>query len=311
MGPLTENMQKVGFQPEFLSGKMADMIISAGREEKLRYTLITGASRGLGKAMATECASRGRNLILVSLPGEGISNISDEIKQKYSVETASFETDLRSVWAIRELISQVTSSFEIDMLINNAGIGGTMRFADTDPSLIDDIILVNMRAMALLTRGLLPVLLRQPQAWILNIASMASFGPMPYKTVYPASKAFVYSFSRGLFSELRGTRVFVSVAHPGGMVTSPVIAERIKDYNWLIRSTIMSPEKIAAICIRQLLKKDSLIIPGAMNMVSYLLIKLCPVWLRLRIFEKTLIREIISSRHGQRQKKNVQLCTGY
>src|SRR5690606_15313804 len=111
-------------------------------------------------------------------------------------------------------------NFNIDMLINNAGLGGDLPFLEASPDYIEDIILLNTYALAMLTRLLLTNLINQKRAYILNIASLAAFSPMPYKTVYPASKAFVYSFSRGLDAELRGTGVTVSVAHPGGMRTN-------------------------------------------------------------------------------------------
>jgi short-subunit dehydrogenase len=121
---------------------------------------------------------------------------------------------------------------------------------------------------------------------------MASFGPMPFKTVYPASKAFVYSFSRGLGAELKGTGVIVSVAHPGGMRTNAEVTRRIESHNRLIRSTTLSTSKVAKICIRQLLKGDELIIPGFMNKISWLILKMVPVWMRLRIMRSTLQKEI-------------------
>jgi short-subunit dehydrogenase len=121
---------------------------------------------------------------------------------------------------------------------------------------------------------------------------MASFGPMPYKTVYPASKAFVYSFSRGLSAELFGSNVCVSVAHPGGMATNAEVSERINNHNRLIRATISSPERVAKICISQLLKKDRLIIPGMMNKLSWIFFKICPIWLQLILFRSSLQKEI-------------------
>lgn len=266
------------------------------QEQTKKYTLITGASTGLGKQLATECAKRGRNLILTALPGEQVEELSIHLSEKYSIVVKSFETDLTENSAIEKLAKSIIEKYEIDMLINNAGVGGTKSFLDATPGYIDQIVLLNMRATVLLTRLLLPTLKKQEKAHILNIASMASFGPMPFKTVYPASKAFVYSFSRGLSAELRGTGVVVSVAHPGGMKTNAEVTERIENHSKLIQATTLSAEKVAQICIRQLLKDDELIIPGFMNKVSWLVLKIIPVWLRLNIMRNSLQNEMRMSK---------------
>ena len=181
-------------------------------------------------------------------------------------------------------------------MINNAGIGGTKSFLEASPEYIDQIVLLNMRALVLLTRLLLPNLKRQQQAYILNIASMASFGPMPFKTVYPASKAFVYSFSRGLGAELEGTGIKVSVAHPGAMKTNAEVTNRINKHGIVIQSTTLSARRVAEICLCQLLRNNELIIPGFMNKVSWILLKIIPVSVRLRIMRSTLKKEIAENR---------------
>lgn len=261
-----------------------------------KYTIITGASTGLGKELSFECARQNRNLILTALPGENIESLGKLISSKYNVDVLFFETDLIQTGSVESLVEIIQNKYEIDMLINNAGVGGTLPFIEATPVYIDQIILLNMRALVQLTRLLLPELKKQKASYILNIASMASFGPMPFKTVYPASKAFVYSFSRGLGSELKGTGVSVSVAHPGGMKTNREVTQRIERHSKLIQSTTLSVEKVAKICIRQTLKGDKLIIPGSMNKLSYLLLKIIPVWLRLKIMRNSLQNEIRDSR---------------
>ena len=232
------------------------------------------------------------NLILVSLPGENIDYTVEYLKIRYSIDAVGYETDLTIEKNVIDLIGWVNQNYTIDMLINNAGIGGSKEFNSASKGYIDNILLLNIRALVLLTHGLLSNLKRQKNAYILNIASLASFGPFPFKTVYPASKAFVYSFSRGLSAELKGSNVCVSVAHPGGMATNKDVSRRIEKYSGLVKSTILSPEKTAEICIRQLLKKDELIIPGFMNKLSYIALKTCPVWIRLQIFRKSLQKEL-------------------
>jgi len=261
-----------------------------------KYTLITGASTGLGKELALECAKLGRHLILTALPGEQIGKLARNISVKNKVDAITFETDFTEIGSVEKLASEIIGKYDIDMLINNAGVGGTKPFLEATPGYIDQIVLLNMRALVLLTRLLLPVLKKHDKSFILNIASMASFGPMPFKTVYPASKAFVYSFSRGLGAELKGTGVSVSVAHPGGMKTNPEVTQRIEKHGKLIQACTLSAQRVAKICIRQTLKNDELVIPGFMNKLSWLLLKIIPVWLRLIIMRSSLKSELSESK---------------
>ncbi|MEZ5044544.1 MAG: SDR family NAD(P)-dependent oxidoreductase [Saprospiraceae bacterium] len=266
------------------------------------YTVITGASLGLGYALAEECAKRKRHLILIALPDENIIEIALQLSKTYGIKAIAYEVNLTAENATLTCAAWICENFEIDMLINNAGIGGTKHFSESSSYDIDQIILLNIRALVLMTHQLLPRLREQKQSFILNIASLASFSPIPYKTVYPASKAFVYSFSRGLYAELKDTSVFVSVAHPGGMATSPEIAERMKQHNLFVRHSYLSPEETARICIRQLLKKESMIIPGALNKLLWLLIKLVPAGMRLKIFRKTIVKELAIDKRKLKQR---------
>lgn len=256
------------------------------------YTVITGASRGLGKSLAHECAACNRNLILISLPGENINLLATRISAMYNVDVCYFETDLTNDRELNHLCDSLSKKFNIDMLINNAGNGGVHDFSNASAAYIDNIILLNIKALVTLTHRLLPILRKQEKAYILNIASMASFGPMPFKTVYPASKAFVYSFSRGLYTELKGSNVFVSVAHPGGMATNPNVSERINSHNRLIKTTVLSPDYVARICLKKVLKGKSIIIPGIMGKLSWVLIKILPTQFLLDVFRKSLLKEL-------------------
>ena len=173
------------------------------------YTIITGASCGLGKELAMECARRGRNLLLTALPGENVRQVGAQLADQYNIDVIAFEADLTKTEEIADLAKLINENYEVDMLINNAGLGGALPFLEASPQYIEQIILLNMYALVMLTRFLLPNLKRQENGYILNIASLAAFSPMPFKTVYPASKAFVYSFSRGLDAELKGTGISV------------------------------------------------------------------------------------------------------
>lgn len=255
------------------------------------YTVITGAGAGLGKSIAEECAGRKMNLILISLPNENLVQFSEELKEKYKIDVVALETDLSRENSITELSEKIIDKYPIDMLINNAGVGGSMAFEKSSMKYLDTIIMVNVRATALLTRMLLPELKKRKKAYILNVASMASFGPLAFKTVYPASKAFIYSFSRGLTEELKGSSVFLSVIHPGPMMTNKDVTERIKTQGFIGQMGLLPPEKVAKIAINRLLVKDSLVIPGTLNKVNWIVMKITPTWLSLYLSAKIVKRE--------------------
>lgn len=255
------------------------------------FTVITGASQGLGRALAEVCAKQGRDLILISLPDEHVNSIAKDLMLRYSVNVICYETDLTKAENVSKTVSYL-KKYNINMLINNAGIGGTKKFMDCSLTYIDDILLLNMRSLVILTHQLLPVLKKQKESYILNISSLAAFSPMPYKTVYPATKAFVYSFSRGLNAELKGSNIHVAVAHPGGMPTNRDTSNRIKSHGKFIRFSILSAEATAAICMEKLLQKESIIIPGKINRFSSILQKLMPVDFQLKIFSNKLQREL-------------------
>jgi len=259
-----------------------------------KYALVTGASRGIGKAMAYELASRKINLLLVSLKGEGLNDLCEEIRDEYGVDAKYFETDFYKYESVYDVANWAISNFNPYILINNAGIGGTKAFESVSPEYIDAIIQVNIRATSLLTRLLLPELKKHNKAYILNVASMAAFSPFAYKTVYPASKAFVYSFSEGLREELRGSNVFVSVIHPGPVKTNADVTARIEKQGILGRVGQVSPQELAVIAIRQLLNKDPFIIPGMLNKINWVLMTLVPNTWKLTLLSKVVRKEINS-----------------
>lgn len=254
-----------------------------------KFALITGASKGLGRALASELADRKINLILVSLPGENLKKIACDLEQKYPIEILTFETDLSKVDNVLQLAEWVNNSFEVFLLINNAGVGGSHDFQKATHEYINNIIQLNVTATSLLTHQLLPNLIRQQQSYILNVSSIAAFSPVGYKTVYPASKSFVHSFSRGLNAELRSTNVFVSVVNPGAMKTSPEIISRINKQGFLAKLILLNTEKVAKKCIVRLFQKDSVIM---LNPLSWMLLSLIPIWIKLPLMTKAIKREL-------------------
>ncbi len=256
-------------------------------------TVITGSSQGLGKAFANTCAKLGRDLVLVSLPNEGLQETARQLTDKYGVKVICFETDLTKTENISRLVQDL-SQYEINMLINNAGTGGTKRFLDASMEYIENMIFLNMRCLVILTHQIMPLFKKKEQNYILNIGSLAAFSPMPYKTIYPASKSFISSFSRGLYAELKGTNIHVAVACPGGLATNLDVATRIGNHKGLLKKSILTADEAADWCIKKLLKKKHMIIPGRLNQFSSFLQRTIPVRLQMKLMAGKLEKEMLS-----------------
>lgn len=259
--------------------------------EKGKFAVVTGASRGLGRCFALELARRGIDTILIALPGEGLTNVASECRH-LNTQSHICETDITKKENVMGLCNWINENFNVFMLINNAGVGGTRSFVDSPAEYIDTIIQLNVTACTIMTHQLLPNLLRQEKGYVLNVSSMASFNPVGYKTVYPASKRFIQHFSRGLYQELKNTGVFVSVVHPGGMKTNPEITERIERQGIFGRILLQSPEEVARKSITQLFKRDTLILLGWSNKISWLLMGILPVPISMPLMSRVISREL-------------------
>jgi len=182
------------------------------------YALVTGASSGIGLAYAQALRRRGKKLVLVARRAERLNQLAAELG---GPEVAVvLPTDLARLGAVNGLLDALRErGLTIDLLINNAGMGHTGRFAEQPPEILRSMIDLNVTAVVELTRGLLPAMLARRQGAVVNVSSTAAFQPVPYLTVYAASKAFVLSFTEGLAVELAGTGVRVQVLCPGPTAT--------------------------------------------------------------------------------------------
>jgi len=258
-------------------------------ENKLeKYTLITGASSGIGKAMAYECARRKMNLLLIALPETGLVSVCDDIIENHHVGVNYLEINLCEQTGPQKVFDWCEKNgYQVDFLINNAGKAGTAVFVSSDPEYVDERIMLNVRALALLCRLFLPKLMTFSRAYILNVGSLSAFFPVPFKSVYAASKVFVVQFSKAIRAELKNTGVTVSVVCPNGVRTNSGTNYRIDSHGWAGRVTEMSAEKVAAISIAAALKGKKVIIPGGINRLLLCIQKIIPSGLQ----EKILIRE--------------------
>lgn len=253
------------------------------------YALITGASRGIGKALAEECGKRGYNLALLALSGEELPDLAIELASKYHVEVRTLEVNLAEVDAVDTVMAWVErEQLRITMLINNAGLGSVGPFADTDVDKHSSMLILNMQTPYFLMRRLMPMLGAQKQAHVINVSSQAAFYPIPFKGSYSASKAFLMYLSLATEYEMRGSNVHVCVVCPSGVKTSPAIRERIETAGPLSRMVALEPEEVASITLRKALKKKRFIVPGTLNRMSYYATLLFPDFIRMAFIARKM-----------------------
>lgn len=255
------------------------------------YTLITGSSAGTGKQIAIECAKRGFNLFLVSLPETGLENFSEELRQKYPVDVQYLAIDLRKRKSPQKIFNYAQKNlFNINILVNNAGLGFNGKLENLTTDLIDTMILLNVRASTLLTFLFIPEMKKQKKAYVLNISSFAALSPLPYKSVYAATKTYLLFLTQALNSELIDTNISVTSVHPNG-ISSERAMQNVKNSSLIARMASLTPTQVAKISIDNMFQENSFVIPGLVNKFYYTIGCSLPhgVILKIigRIFQKT------------------------
>ena len=183
--------------------------------------LITGASAGIGREFARQLGGRARSLILIARREQRLSELCNELNRQYPNLAVSFhKIDLADLAQLHELLTWLDHErIDVDLLINNAGLGDSGAFATSNPVRNEQMTLVNIVALTTLTRHLLPRMIARGRGGILNVSSSAGFLPIPDFAVYAATKAYVTSLSEALRAELRGTGVSVCALCPGPVHT--------------------------------------------------------------------------------------------
>lgn len=220
-----------------------------------KLTILTGASRGIGRALAIELAKSGCGLLLTALEGDELSTLSQEIHREFSVNVDTMAVDLSDPDSRKTFVGWIKKNeTPPDILINNAGLGYFGRFEDSEWSTIEKTLALNISALIHLTYELVPVLVKRPRAKIVNISSGIARLPYPGLAVYGATKAFVSSFSQSLAAELAGTSIDVLCFHPGFTMTA-FIGSAGMDMHKIPKILLHTPEEIAKQVFRAI-KRD-------------------------------------------------------
>lgn len=234
------------------------------------FALITGASKGIGKAIAELLAARGYDLLLVARSADLLEQVSSQIHSVTNRKCLWLAADLAEDQAAESIFAWCDQNhYEVAVLVNNAGYGLSGPFEKYSPKEHADMLHVNMITLTKLARLFLPGLLKQPSGFILNIASTASYQAVPYLTAYAASKAYVLSFSRGLWQELRNTNVSVSCVCPGPTDTNFIDRALVGTKGRKAAERFnMSAGEVAKMAVDSLFRRRPELITGGMNKLS-------------------------------------------
>lgn len=241
------------------------------------YALITGASRGIGREIASLLAEKGYHLLLTARSETELREFSESLEKQYSIKAFYFVADLSNKTTVTDLVQWCTQQTNtLSILVNNAGYGLFGQFSDLSLQEQLDMLNLNISSVVELTHRLLPLLSTQKQAYILNIASTAAYQAVPSLAVYSATKSFILSFSRAIRYELKNTPISVSCLCPGPTETGFASRAGLDDFADLAAKFNMSPKKVAEAGLNGLFHKKAEIIPGFTNRISAFGTRLLP-----------------------------------
>jgi len=235
-----------------------------------KRAIITGASSGIGRALAVELSQQGWNLVLVARRKEQL----EELAKTLSTQTEIVSLDLTDRNALEAWI-ETLSATPIDLFVNNAGFGDQALFIESNWEKLDSMIELNIRALTRLCRAVAPLMQKQGSGAIVNVASTAAFMPGPLMAVYFATKAYVLSFSQALHNELHPHGVHVMTLCPGATRTE--FADRAGNHALFKKEkSLPTAHDVARFTIESLNKRRVVAIEGRRNRFMIFLVRLMP-----------------------------------
>lgn len=240
----------------------------------MNYTLITGASSGIGYELAIRFAKNGHNLILVARQENKLVQLADGLRKIYKIETLVVPLDLSDGDIAEKFLKLVNEkTISVNYLVNNAGFYIKGTFHDTSWEEEQKLIQLQCLNHTQLTKLFLPDMLKRGKGGILNVGSTGSFVPGPYNVIYCAAKSFVLSFSEALAEEVSAFGVTVTALCPGGTYTA------FQDYSKRRKSIFfptMEASRVAEIGYNALMKGKRVVIPGMANKIQVFLMRFVP-----------------------------------
>jgi short-subunit dehydrogenase len=251
---------------------------TSGVANALPYALVAGGSKGIGYAIAEALARRKYNLVLIARHIDALNQAKDKLQCAYGVYVEVLEYDLSTETAATDIAAWCTArNLPLKVLCNVAGLGGDRDYLSLPLDTLRYMVNLNVESCMALSLTLLPLLEKNAPAYILNVASMAGYGPIPTKNMYAATKSAVIFFSYGLRYQLKHMKISVSCLTPGPVFTKPSIAKETKrTLGWFGMKMAVPPERVGEVAVRKTLKKRMLIVPGTLAKASAAVIRILP-----------------------------------
>lgn len=229
----------------------------------MKYTMITGASGGIGKSFAQEFASHGHNLILVARTEIKLRLLKDELEKAYGVTIEIYPADLSLEEERQKLFDYTTSKHMIvENLINNAGFGDSNAYLDSSWERQKNMVDLNILALMHLSHLYGSEMKKHRAGRILNLSSVAAFSAGPYMSVYYASKAFVLSLSEAMYEELKEYGVTVTAICPGPTATGFEKSAGMKDSKMFVRFGAENSDDVAKRGYKGMMKGKAVVYHG-------------------------------------------------
>lgn len=251
-----------------------------------RTALITGASGGIGAALALAFARDGWDLVLVARSAPGLRRTADAADRIRRTRISVIPLDLADPAAAAKLFETVEfQRLRIDALVNNAGFALSGPLVAVDPGRLLDLLQVNVTTLTHLTRLFLPGLVDRRGFGVLNVASTAAYTPGPGMAAYYASKAFVLSFTEALAVELRGTGVRATALCPGPTATGFSARAGVSGSLLFRGFAMQSADRVAAAGYAGFLRGRRVVVPGLLNRLSVLGMQWSPRGLQMAVVD--------------------------
>jgi len=246
------------------------------KDARKKTALVTGASSGIGAAIAKNLAGRGYDCVLTARRTDRLEALAKELESAHGVAAKVVASDLGERAGASGLIAKVADlGAQVDVLVNNAGFGVYGAFVDQDALRVGQMIELNMVALTTLTQHYAREMVRRKGGRVLQVSSIGAYQPSPLYAVYSATKSYVLSFSEALNHELRGTGVSVSTVCPGLTATEFHEVAVHQKPKWMDLVT-MTADDVADVGVRAMLRGRAVVTPGFANKLTALLVKLIP-----------------------------------
>ncbi len=232
----------------------------------MKTALITGASSGIGFALAYEFAKEKNNVVLVARSEDKLASLAAELKNAYAISVKIIVADLSKMEDVQKVYDTcATENISIDYLVNNAGVGEFGFFKDASWSKTEQMIDLNIKSLTKMCYLFLPNMIAKKEGKILNIASTAAFQPGPLMAVYYATKSYVLFFSEAIYNELQGTGVHVTCLCPGPTESGFQAAAALEESKLVKGKKLPTSEEVAAFGYKAMMNNKMTVIPGFMN----------------------------------------------